>query len=135
MARPAGPWLPVTIVALVLVLGWSLYPALRLQYQASRSLASLQQQRDAIARSNAALRKQVADLSTPAGVEKAAREDLGYTKKGDHAYVVMPSGTPTAAAGAGSTTASVAGIPEPSLLQVVLDAIFGVAQPTSTVEP
>lgn len=133
--RPAGPWLPVAIVALVVVLGWSLYPALRLQYQASRSLTTLEQQRDTIATSNAALRKQVADLSTPAGVEKAAREDLGYTKKGDHAYIVMPSGTSTAVGGTGSTTASIAGTPEPSLLQVVLDAVFGVTQPTSTVAP
>ena len=135
MQRPAGPWLPVAIVALVVVLGWSLYPALRLQYQASHSLAGLEQQRDSMAQYTASLRKQVADLSTPEGVEKAAREDLGYTKKGEHAYIVMPSGRSTGTAGAGGTTASIAGAPEPSLLQVVLDAVFGVAQPASDVEP
>jgi cell division protein FtsL len=78
--RPAGPWVPVTIVALVVVLAWSLYPAMRLQYQASRRMAGLEEQYDSLKKRNDALRKQVADLKTPEGVEKAAREDLGYAK-------------------------------------------------------
>jgi hypothetical protein len=71
--RPAGPWVPVAIVALVVVLGWSLYPAMRLQYQASRRMADLTQQYDSLRQRNDALRAQVAELKTPQGVEKAAR--------------------------------------------------------------
>lgn len=137
--RPAGPWVPVAIVALVAVLAWSLYPAMRLQYQASRRVDGLQAQYDTLKKRNDALRTQVAALKTPQGVEKAAREGLGYTKKGEHAYVVLPAGqaTSTDAAVGGASEASVAGTPQPSLLQVILDAIFGVEQPapTSTVEP
>jgi type II secretory pathway component PulJ len=127
----------VTIVALVAVLAWSLYPAMRLQYQASRRVDGLQQQYDTLKKRNDALRTQVAALKTPQGVEKAAREGLGYTKKGENAYVVLPAGTatPTDGAIAGASESSMAGTPEPSLLQVVLDALFGVEQPTSTVEP
>jgi cell division protein FtsB len=135
--RPAGPWLPVGIVALVVVLAWALYPALRLQYQGSRRMAGLEQQYVSLKARNDALRAQVAALKTPQGVEKAAREGLGYAKAGENVYVVIPSGQATSAqAGVtGVSAASAAATPVPSLLQLVLDALFGVVQPTSTVEP
>jgi cell division protein FtsL len=132
--KPAGPIVPVAIVALIVVLAWSLYPAFRLQYQASRSLAGIEQQSADLKARNAALRAQVAALKTPQGVEKAAREALGYAKKGDHAYVVV-SGQATSTATGGVASASVAGSADPSLWQLALDALFGVQQPTSTVEP
>lgn len=126
--RPAGPWVPVIVVGLVVVLGWSLYPALRLQYQTSRRAAGLQQQYEALRARNQTLSAEVADLKTPAGVEKAAREKLGYTKKGDNVYVVLPDGSTGAT---NAAVASVTGIAEPSFIQTVLDAIFGVKAPTS----
>lgn len=132
--RPAGPWVPVIVVGIVFLLGWSLYPALRLQYQASRRQASLYQQYDALKARNEALRTQVADLKTPAGIEKAAREDLGYAKKGDNVYVVMPSGAPTSTA-AGTQDSSLASSPSGSIVQSLLDAIFGVQQPSTSVAP
>jgi cell division protein FtsB len=132
--RPAGPWLPVIIVGIVFLLGWSLYPALRLQYQASRRQAGLYQQYDSLKARNEALRAQVAELKTPAGIEQAAREDLGYAKKGDNVYVVMPSG-PSSSGTAATQDGSVVGSPSGSVVQSVLDAIFGVQQSSSTVAP
>jgi cell division protein FtsB len=131
--RPSGPIVPIAIIGVLFLLVWSLYPALKLQYQASRSLAGVEQESAALQAHNAALRAQVAALKTPEGVAKAAREALGYAKKGDHAYVVVPSGQATS--GAGAVTASVADTSGAPLLQQILDALFGVQQPTSTVEP
>jgi len=130
--RPAGPWVPVLVVALVAVLGWSLYPALRLQYQASRRMAGLEQQYNSLRERNAALRSQVAELKTPKGVEKAARDNLGYAKTGERVYVVMPTSTANAAP---AQAAAVAGEPDRSVVQVLLDALFGVEQPSTAVEP
>ncbi len=127
--------MPVTIIALIAVLAWSLYPALRLQYQASRRMAGLEQQYDSLKKRNDSLRTQVAELKTPQGVEKAAREDLGYAKTGEHVYVVVPSGQSTSTKTGDLSAASAVDTASPSLLQMVLDALFGVAQPTSTVEP
>jgi cell division protein FtsL len=132
--RPAGPWVPVLIVGLVLVLGWSLYPAMKLQYQASRRMAGLEQQYTSLKQRNQALRAQVAELKTPAGVERAARENLGYAKKGDNVYVVVPSGASTGSTGATQTTSAVAA-PERGVVQTILDALFGVEQPSTVVEP
>jgi len=127
--RPAGPWVPIAIVALVVVMGWSLYPALKLEYQASRRAATKEQQYQALRARQATLTAEVAALQTPEGVEKAAREKLGFTKKGEHVYVVVPEGS---AAASGSTTASMAGAAATSIVQDVLDLVFGVSPPGST---
>lgn len=130
--RPAGPWVPVIVVVLVVVLAWSLYPALRLQYQTSRRAAGLEQQYQALRQRNQKLSAEVAALKTPAGVEKAARETLGYTKRGDNVYVVIPDGSGGTTS---ATAASVAG-GQSSLIQTLLDAIFGVQAPTTpSLEP
>jgi cell division protein FtsL len=131
--RPAGPWVPVVVAALVVVLGWSLYPAMKLQYQTARRASTLQQQYDSLRARQAQLKTEVAALQTPQGVEKAAREKLGYTKKGENVYVVIPDG---ANAASGTTGASVAGSAPTSIVQDVLDLIFGVSSPSSaTLEP
>jgi len=122
---------------LVAVLAWALYPALRLQYIASRSLASVQQQYASLAKSKDALRTEVMDLQTPKGVEDTARKDLGYAKKGESVYIVVPAGESSATPGDGSgvTTASAADLPVPSLLQQLLDLFFGVDQSSPAVAP
>jgi cell division protein FtsB len=131
--RPAGPWVPVAAVALVAVLGFTLYPALKVQYQTARRAGTLEQQYQSLRDRNAALSAEVAELKTPKGVEKAAREKLGYTKTGENVYVVIPDGS---AAASGATTASMTGAPDTSILQTVMDAIFGVSPPaTRGVEP
>jgi hypothetical protein len=121
------------VVALVAVLGWQIYPAMRLQYQTARRAAGLEQQYRALRDRNSALSAEVAELKTPEGVEKAAREKLGYTKSGENVYVVIPDGSTAASdVTTGSTTADSGG----SILQAVLDAIFGVApEPTPGLEP
>jgi hypothetical protein len=120
-------------VALVAVLGWGLYPAMRLQYQTARRAAGLEEQYRSLRDRNATLSAEVAELKTPEGVEKAAREKLGYTKTGENVYVVIPDGsTPSSGVATASTTADSSG----SVLQAVLDAIFGVApEPTPGLEP
>jgi cell division protein FtsB len=129
-ARPAGPWVPVLVVALVAVLGWSLYPALRLQYQASRRQAGLEQQFDSLRQRNEKLRAQVAELKTSKGVEKAAREDLGYAKAGEHVYVVTrsPSSSAPSSGAAPVQSAQTTGGQAPSVVRTLLDALFGVQQ-------
>lgn len=126
--------MPVLIVAIVVVLGWALYPAVKLQYQASRRMAGLEQQYTSLKQRNQALRSQVAELKTPEGVEKAARENLGYAKAGDNVYVVMPSASASRAAGA-TGTAPATGAPDGGIVQSLLDALFGVQRPSSSVEP
>ena len=126
--RPAGPWVPVAVIALVLVFGWALYPAMKLQYQTSRRAQGLEQQYASLRARNAALSAEVAALKTPAGVEKAAREKLGYAKTGENVLVVLPDGS-TGASSTTTTAASMTGTPVPSIIQTVLDAIFGVSAP------
>lgn len=131
--QPAGPWMPVAAIVLVVVLGWSLYPALKLQYQTSRRAAGLEQQYESLRKRNAALSAEVAALKTPEGVEKAAREKLGYAKSGENVYVVIPDGSKGAS---DVTTASMAGGSGTSLIQSILDVIFGVSTPSApVVEP
>jgi hypothetical protein len=97
-------------------------------------MAGLQQQYTSLKQRNQALRAQVAELKTPAGVEKAARVDLGYAKNGENVYVVMPSSSSSKSAGA-TRAASTSATPGPSVVQTLLDAIFGVQQPASDVAP
>lgn len=122
-ARLAGPWMPVLVAGALVLAGWALYPAMRLQYQSARRAGTQQEQYEQLRTSRAALAAEVAALKTPEGVEKAAREKLGYTKNGENAYVVIPDGS---AATSGTTAASMAGLADTTLLQDVLDAIFGV---------
>lgn len=127
---------PKAIRALILVavvgLVWVLYPAMRLEYQASRHKAALERQRDAIARENDRITDEVDGLKTPEGVEREARESLGYAKRGENVYVVVPTDPIT---GEDPLTVEQADVNGRSIVTVLLDAIFGVSQPTTTVEP
>ncbi|MDO8963671.1 MAG: septum formation initiator family protein [Coriobacteriia bacterium] len=121
--RAATPWVPILLVAALALLAWSLYPAMRLQYQTGRRVAGLEEQYSQLRQRNRSLRSEVADLKTPEGVERAARESLGFAKEGENVYVVMPTD------GATGTADVAAQAPGRSALQVVLDALFGVAPP------
>jgi cell division protein FtsB len=123
MRAKAGPWIPLAVVGVLLVCGWALYPALRLQYQASRRVATLEQQYDTLRKRNQSLKAQVAELKTPEGVAKAAAESLGFVKQGEHVYVVMGGKTPTS-----TLSAAASGASDRSALQVILDAVFGVEE-------
>jgi hypothetical protein len=113
-------------MAALAVLAWVLYPALKLQYVTSRRVAGLEQQYDALRQRNASLRAEVAGLKEPQGIEKAAREGLGFAKAGEHVYVVMPSAAPTAPVEVAPQEGD-----DRSAAQIVLDAVFGVEQPPS----
>lgn len=117
----------------MVVLAWSLYPAIRLEYVASRQKAGLESKRDSLAEGNAELLEQVADLKTPEGVEREARESLGYAKSGENVYVVMPPDS--GQTGAENLAVGQADVVGRSVVQVLLDAIFGVEEPSTAVEP
>lgn len=120
--RTSPKWVPLIVVAIVAAIGWTMWPALKLEYQTSRNFAGLQQQYQDLKTRNASMEAQVAQLKTPQGVEQAARENLGLVKAGEHAYVVMQSGASTATP---SVAASTTTDPRPAW-QVVLDFVFGV---------
>jgi cell division protein FtsL len=117
---------PAALVAIVVVLGWTLYPVVRLSYRQQRESAKLEQQLANIEKRNEQLRQEVARLQTPAGVEDVARERLGLVKKGEHMYVVMPFGAASASVAplAALRTADMSG--SETFVQRVLDAVFGV---------
>lgn len=124
--RARGPLVPVAIVGAVLLLAWSMYPALKVQYETGRRLAGLEREYRDLSDKNQALRAQVADLKTPEGVERAARENLGLVRPGENVYVVMPSsaasGQPSSSAASSTGSAS----DTRDVVTAFLDAIFGV---------
>jgi cell division protein FtsL len=114
---------PILVVASVLLLAWTIYPAAKLQYQTSRRVAGLQAQYDSLRQKNKTLKAEVAELKQPEGVEKAARETLGLTRPGENVYVVVPAaeagGPPTVVADETSAGAK-------DVVTALLDAVFGV---------
>jgi cell division protein FtsL len=122
-SRVAGPWIPLVVVVLAVAVVWSLYPALRLQYVESRRVAGLQAEYASLRARNDALRAQVADLKTPEGVERAARENLGLARDGENVYVVIPS---DGASGSTDSTRRTQAASAPGLVEALLDAVFGV---------
>jgi cell division protein FtsL len=114
---------PVLVVASLLLLAWTIYPAARLQYQTSRRVAGLQAQYDSLKQKNRSLKAEVAELKQPEGVERAARETLGLARPGENVYVVMPaavaSGQPSVAKVDASKDAR-------DVVTTLLDAMFGV---------
>lgn len=120
--RTSSKWVPLIVVVIVVAVGWTMWPALKLEYQTSRNYVGLQRQYKDLKTRNASMEAQVAELKTPQGVEKAARENLGFVKAGEHAYVVMESGAPTTTPSA-AASATVDARPA---WQVVLDLVFGV---------
>lgn len=98
-----------------------MYPALKVQYEASRNVAGLEREYEDLKKRNQTLRREVEDLKTPQGVERVARETLGYTRPGENVYVVMPSGSGTA-----TQAVSPAAAPDP--VTQFLDAIFSIGR-------
>jgi cell division protein FtsL len=112
-------WVLAAVLGAAAMLVWAVYPALLVQRETSHRVAGLQAQYDTLRKRNAVLRAKVADLKTPEGVERAAREDLGLAMPGENVYVVVPSAPSSAAAGATQEAAA----PDP--LTALLDALFG----------
>jgi cell division protein FtsB len=123
--RARGPLIPIAVIGAIALLAWSMYPALKVQYETGRRLAGLERQYKDLSDRNRVLRAQVADLKTPEGVEKAARESLGLVRPGENVYVVMdPSKDSSRASTVTSPTQAVA---DPGdVVTAFLDAIFGI---------
>jgi cell division protein FtsL len=115
----------VTVLGVAAALVWAVYPAVRVQSETSRRVAGLQAEYDTLRKRNVRLRAQVADLKTPEGVERAAREDLGLVLPGENVYVVVPSAAASVPADAdGPGTGPGPGVPDDPLT-ALLDALFG----------
>lgn len=122
---PRRGWaVPLLVVAAVVLLGWTFYTPLKLQYQESREQARLQAELDSLKQRNENLSAQVERLKTPEGVEEVARESLGMVKEGENAYVVIDPAEEASAA-ALARTGDEAPVPD-SVWDDVLDLVFGV---------
>lgn len=123
-------YLPIALVAFLLVLGWTLYPVVRLHYRQQRENAKLERQLADIKKRNTELRKEIETIQKPEGIEAAARERLGFVKPGEQMYVVIPEGGAPASAGATAApsvrTASLSG--DAGVWVHLLDSIFGVGE-------
>jgi cell division protein FtsB len=87
--NPAGARRVAVIVACAVVfLLVVLYPVGRMYYQTTRTEQRLQAQLDAVNARNEAVQAENDALQTEEGVEKQAREDLGWVKEGEEAAVV-----------------------------------------------
>jgi cell division protein FtsB len=89
--RPFLPtWATVVLGAVIIgVLLASYYPVARVQYRELRERARLEAELVLVKQHNEKLRRDVAHLKTPEGVEDLARTDLGLVKKGEHVVVVV----------------------------------------------
>ena len=79
------------IVAAMTLAIWGFYPVARVQYREEREKARLEAELKGLQERNTRLKKAVARLRTPEGVEDLARQNLGYVKKGEQAGVVLDS--------------------------------------------
>ena len=120
-------WLPLLVVGSVVAMAVYLYPLIRMDYVSQREVERLEVQLTSLQDRNEDLREQVDRLKTPEGVEEAARENLGYVKPGENAYVVVEAG------GSGEETGVLIPVTETVLLDEPvpwwrrwLDRIFGV---------
>jgi len=79
---------PAAVIAIVAVFGFTYYPVARVQYRETREKVRLEAELRALKARNLRLKKQVARLRTPEGVEDQARTQLGLVKRGEHVVVV-----------------------------------------------
>jgi len=71
------------------VFAWTYYPVARVQYRETREKTRLAAELTSLKARNDRLRKQVARLRTPEGVEDYARSQLGLVKQGENVVVVV----------------------------------------------
>jgi cell division protein FtsB len=103
---------PAVILVVALALATNVLPLRQIVAQRSE-IAATQATLDAILAENVALDSQVSALETPLEVERLAREELGYIRPGEKAFVVMdPSGADRSTARA--VTVAPGGDTEPS---------------------
>lgn len=91
----------VAILAAALATGWA--PVRDIGAQRDQ-LAEAQAQLDRLEAQNAMLAERISALGTGIEVERIAREELGYVRPGETAFVVVDPGAETTAPEAPSTT-------------------------------
>lgn len=107
-----------------MLLAWTFYTPLKIQYQESREQARLEAELEQLKERNENLSAQVERLRTPEGVEEVARETLGMVKEGEHAYIVLDPSEETSVAASVEQPADEA-YPG-TLWNQLLDLVFGV---------
>jgi hypothetical protein len=115
----------VLIIVGVVLVGWYLYPVLRIQYAEQAEVARLEGQLAELQERNEGLRDQVEHLKTPEGVEAAARQSLGYVRPGENLYIVTIEGEDPAEAAVAPDATRPAGEARGPLWQSALDFVFG----------
>lgn len=101
-----GWWIaPAAIVLIVAVFVFTYYPVARVQYRETRDLSRLEAEYASLETRNVRLRKEVARLRTPEGVEDHARTQLGLVKEGESIAVV--TGLPESYDSASAPTAPI----------------------------
>ena len=123
-------WLaPLAVTLVVAVFVATYYPVARVQYRETREEARLAAELAVLQSRNARLRKQVAWLRTPEGVEDYARTELGLVKRGEQVGVVRGiEGSEIASAGPGAPVIDSDRVPEepPGQWTAFLDFVFNV---------
>lgn len=114
------------MAVLLVVAGWALYPAFRLQYEQERQRQTLEAELAGLQERNETLLAQVERLKTPEGVEEAARENLGLVRAGEQVYVVTEGEATRSADPDVTEQTKTVTAPEASYLTKVLDFVFGV---------
>jgi cell division protein FtsB len=128
-ARIGWKYLPIGILGLALLLGWTLYPVARLQYRQQKDNAKLERQLADIRKRNSELRSAVDRLKKPEGIEEAARERLGFAKRGEQVWVVTTEGVSPESSAANAAVIRTSGMNgETGLWERALDAVFGVGR-------
>ena len=117
-------YFPIIVIAAVVLVGWYLYPVLRIHYAEQAEVTRLEEQLTELQDRNVGLRDQVEHLKTPEGVEAAARQSLGYVRPGENLYVVTVEGEDPAEAAVVADASADTGAQGP-LWQSVLDFVFG----------
>ena len=116
--------MPATVILVMILAAWSLYPAARVQYRETREKARLEMELQGLQARNDDLREQVDRLKTPEGVEDVARQTLGMVKEGENAYVVMDTQDESVVDRPAEIADS--GIAEDTFWQDLLDMVFGI---------
>lgn len=91
--RPIVLLAPVAVLLVLLAMSTNVLPIRQIIDQ-REEIAATQDRLGALVDQNAALDAQLRALDTPAEVERLARDELGYVRPGETAYIVMrPDGS------------------------------------------
>lgn len=86
--------LPILVVAVGAIFGFTYYPVAKVQYRETREKSILEAQLKGLQARNQRLQTSVDRLKTPEGVEDYARTQLGMVKAGEHVVVVVDGTQP-----------------------------------------